>query len=77
MAKGDVSDDETCRSIVEQVVGEFGRIDILVNNAAKQGEEVSRFEDLEPQMVRYSALPAANRWLELRRGTADTAWTST
>jgi dehydrogenase/reductase SDR family protein 1 len=35
--KLDVTDDEQCRAAVEQVRREFGRIDILVNNAARMG----------------------------------------
>jgi len=49
--KGDVGNDETCHSIVERVVNEFGQLDILVNNAAQQGPEVARFEDLDAQRV--------------------------
>ncbi|PIO97006.1 glucose 1-dehydrogenase [Pleomorphomonas carboxyditropha] len=33
---GDIADPAHCREIVEKVVAEFGRIDILVNNAAHQ-----------------------------------------
>lgn len=33
---GDVSSEDYCRDAVEAVVGEFGRLDILVNNAAFQ-----------------------------------------
>ena len=33
---GDISDPKHCRHIVEQVAAEFGRLDILVNNAAHQ-----------------------------------------
>ncbi len=33
---GDVSDQGHCRDIVQQAVAEFGRLDILVNNAAMQ-----------------------------------------
>jgi NAD(P)-dependent dehydrogenase (short-subunit alcohol dehydrogenase family) len=33
---GDIQDPEHCRSMVERTVGELGRIDILVNNAAWQ-----------------------------------------
>ena len=33
---GDLGRSETCRAIVEQAVASFGRIDILVNNAAHQ-----------------------------------------
>jgi NAD(P)-dependent dehydrogenase (short-subunit alcohol dehydrogenase family) len=34
--KGDVKDKDFCRSAVEQVVGELGKLNILVNNAAFQ-----------------------------------------
>jgi NAD(P)-dependent dehydrogenase (short-subunit alcohol dehydrogenase family) len=36
LVKGDVSDPEHCRHIVARAVEEFGRIDILVSNAAYQ-----------------------------------------
>ena len=42
---GDVADAEFCRSAVKQTVAAFGKLDILVNNAAFQ-EHVNRFEDL-------------------------------
>ena len=32
-AKGDVSDFEACEELVKQVIEEFGKIDVLVNNA--------------------------------------------
>jgi NAD(P)-dependent dehydrogenase (short-subunit alcohol dehydrogenase family) len=42
---GDVSKREFCRDAVREVVDAFGRIDVLVNNAAFQ-EHTSKFEDL-------------------------------
>ncbi|WP_448204908.1 SDR family oxidoreductase [Azospirillum sp. sgz302134] len=42
---GDVTDAAFCRDAVGRTVKEFGKLDILVNNAAFQ-EHVSRFEDL-------------------------------
>ena len=42
---GDVADPKFCREAVERTVNEFGRLDILVNNAAFQ-EHVQEFEDL-------------------------------
>ena len=42
---GDVADPKFCREAVERTVNEFGRLDILVNNAAFQ-EHVQKFEDL-------------------------------
>jgi len=35
---GDVADEKFCRKAVEKAVKEFGRLDILVNNAAEQHE---------------------------------------
>ncbi len=45
---GDVSDPEFCRAAVARTVEEFGRLDILVNNAAFQ-EHVQDFDDLTEQ----------------------------
>ena len=42
---GDVADLTFCEAAVEQTIEEFGKLDILVNNAAFQ-EHVSRFEEL-------------------------------
>ncbi|SDW58806.1 NAD(P)-dependent dehydrogenase, short-chain alcohol dehydrogenase family [Marinococcus luteus] len=33
---GDVSEEETCKSLIEKTVNEFGKLDILVNNSAIQ-----------------------------------------
>ena len=46
---GDVADPAHCRSIVDQAVSEFGRIDVLVNNAAMQRthEKVEDISDEE------------------------------
>jgi NAD(P)-dependent dehydrogenase (short-subunit alcohol dehydrogenase family) len=44
---GDLADEEHCRRLVEETVKRFGRIDILVNNAAEQGKAVDRFEDID------------------------------
>ena len=42
---GDVANSAFCRAVVKKTVEEFGRLDILVNNAAFQ-EHVDKFEDL-------------------------------
>lgn len=36
LAPGDVAEEQHCRSLIEQALREFGRLDILVNNAAMQ-----------------------------------------
>ncbi|MDY7226922.1 SDR family oxidoreductase [Hyalangium rubrum] len=48
---GDLAVEAHCRKLVEDTVKRFGRIDVLVNNAAFQGKEVEKFEDLDPERV--------------------------
>ncbi|GEL69094.1 MULTISPECIES: SDR family oxidoreductase [Myxococcus] len=48
---GDLTVEAQCRKLVEDTVKRFGRIDILVNNAAYQGEAVERFEDFDPERL--------------------------
>lgn len=50
----DLSRFEDCQRLVQEVVDEFGRIDVLVNNAAYQGEAVERFEELTPERVHHT-----------------------
>jgi NAD(P)-dependent dehydrogenase (short-subunit alcohol dehydrogenase family) len=45
LLSGDVADPDFCQDAVERTVKAFGRLDILVNNAAFQ-EHVDRFDDL-------------------------------
>jgi NAD(P)-dependent dehydrogenase (short-subunit alcohol dehydrogenase family) len=49
LVPGDISEPEHCRAIVQRAVEEFGRIDVLVNNAAHQltFEEIDEFSDEE------------------------------
>jgi NAD(P)-dependent dehydrogenase (short-subunit alcohol dehydrogenase family) len=42
-APGDIGDEQHCRALVRRTVGELGRLDIIVNNAAHQ----QRFDHLE------------------------------
>src|SRR6266545_686847 len=46
---GDVGQEEFCRKAVEQTVKEFGKIDILVNNAAEQHSQ----ESIEKRLCNY------------------------
>jgi NAD(P)-dependent dehydrogenase (short-subunit alcohol dehydrogenase family) len=45
---GDVTDPKFCKKAVAQTVKEFGKLDILVNNAAFQ-EHVNKLEDLSDE----------------------------
>ena len=49
----DISKEENCNTIIEQVIGEWGEIDILINNAAVQfpQEEV---EDISGEQMRQT-----------------------
>ncbi len=49
---GDVGQEEFCRKTVEQTVKEFGKIDILVNNAAEQHPQESIEKITEKQLER-------------------------
>src|SRR5688572_1898205 len=50
---GDVSDHDHCVNIVERVVKEFGKLDILVNNAAFQWEE-KEFSKITPEQLEHT-----------------------
>jgi NAD(P)-dependent dehydrogenase (short-subunit alcohol dehydrogenase family) len=49
---GDVGDERFCRDAVEQTVREFGRLDILVNNAAEQHPQDSLEQITSEQLER-------------------------
>lgn len=44
---GDLADPAHCARIVHATVERFGKLDVLVNNAAFQGRQLARFEDLD------------------------------
>ena len=48
LISGDVADPAFCHEAVRRAMAEFGRLDVLVNNAAFQ-EHVQAFEDLTPE----------------------------
>ena len=52
LIEGDVGQEEFCRKAVEQTVREFGRIDIVVNNAAEQHPQDSIEKITEKQLER-------------------------
>jgi NAD(P)-dependent dehydrogenase (short-subunit alcohol dehydrogenase family) len=45
LLSGDVADAKFCKEAVKRTIDEFGKLDVLVNNAAFQ-EHVNKFEDL-------------------------------
>jgi NAD(P)-dependent dehydrogenase (short-subunit alcohol dehydrogenase family) len=47
----DLDTDERCREVIEKAVKQFGRIDLLVNNAAYQGKAVEGIEQLTADRV--------------------------
>lgn len=47
----DLAHEADCERVVGETVKAFGRIDVLVNNAAYQGETVQSFEDLRPDRI--------------------------
>jgi NAD(P)-dependent dehydrogenase (short-subunit alcohol dehydrogenase family) len=49
---GDIGDREHCRALVERTVGELGRLDVLVNNAAFQMSHDS-FLDIPPDELEF------------------------
>ena len=48
---GDIQNDELCKEIVKKTVEKFGKIDILVNNAAFQGKSEENFENIDHERV--------------------------
>jgi hypothetical protein len=48
---GDLALEEHCRKVVEETVKRFGRIDVLVNNAAFQGKAVEGFEEMDAERL--------------------------
>jgi NAD(P)-dependent dehydrogenase (short-subunit alcohol dehydrogenase family) len=50
----DLADPSACERLVEEVAGAYGRVDVLVTNAAFQGKTVERFEELDAARVRHT-----------------------
>ncbi len=51
LVAGDLSDEAECARLVRLTVERFGRLDVLVNNAAYQGRQLERFEDLDAERI--------------------------
>ncbi|MDQ8737597.1 SDR family oxidoreductase [Paenibacillus sp. LHD-38] len=47
---GDVGDESFCKNVVEQTINEFGKLDILVNNAAEQHVQ-QKLEDITSEQL--------------------------
>jgi NAD(P)-dependent dehydrogenase (short-subunit alcohol dehydrogenase family) len=47
---GDIGDEAFCKQVVEQTVGEFGKLNILINNAAEQHPQDS-IEDITAEQL--------------------------
>ncbi len=50
LLRGDVGDRQFCFDAVSQVIEQFGRLDVLVNNAAEQHAQ-DRFEDVSEEQI--------------------------
>ncbi|TXK51359.1 SDR family oxidoreductase [Pontibacter qinzhouensis] len=48
---GDIGEEDFCKKTVEQVVKEFGKLDVLVNNAAEQHEQTD-LRDISDEQLR-------------------------
>lgn len=52
LAAGDIGDEEVCKQIVDDTIKQFGRIDIIVNNAAEQHPQQSLLDITSAQLER-------------------------
>jgi NAD(P)-dependent dehydrogenase (short-subunit alcohol dehydrogenase family) len=51
LVPADLAEASACAAVVQRTVAEFGRIDVLVNNAAHQGDAVESIQDLTPERL--------------------------
>jgi NAD(P)-dependent dehydrogenase (short-subunit alcohol dehydrogenase family) len=51
LVAGDLAEEPQCRRVIEESVRAFGRIHLLVNNAAYQGKAVEKFEELDAARI--------------------------
>jgi NAD(P)-dependent dehydrogenase (short-subunit alcohol dehydrogenase family) len=51
---GDLAETQHCETVIAQTIQRFGRIDLLVNNAAFQDKSVKRFEDLSAARIEHT-----------------------
>lgn len=48
---GDIGDPAVCQRLVDATMARFGKLDIVVNNAAYQGEAVASVVDVDPDRL--------------------------
>ena len=51
LVAGDLAEEQHCRRVVDEAVRAFGRIHVLVNNAAFQGKSVEKFEEIDAARI--------------------------
>jgi NAD(P)-dependent dehydrogenase (short-subunit alcohol dehydrogenase family) len=51
LVPGDLAEESACKELIDKAVKHFGRIDILVNNAAFQGKAVERFDEIDAERI--------------------------
>lgn len=75
---GDIGDEKFCKKVIQKSVAEFGKIDILVNNAAEQHPQKSIEKISEQQLLKtfrtnlfsqFFLTKAALRYLTKTKGT--------
>jgi NAD(P)-dependent dehydrogenase (short-subunit alcohol dehydrogenase family) len=66
LLKGDVRDSQWCHDAVRRTVDEFGRLDVLVNNAAFQ-EHAQSLEDLDDERVHQTLDTNVGGYLRMTR----------
>jgi NAD(P)-dependent dehydrogenase (short-subunit alcohol dehydrogenase family) len=52
LVPGDLAEESQCRRVIDAAAREFGRIHLLVNNAAYQGKQVEKFEQISGDRLR-------------------------
>jgi NAD(P)-dependent dehydrogenase (short-subunit alcohol dehydrogenase family) len=51
LVAGDLAEEPHCRRVIDEAARAFGRIHLLVNNAAYQGKAVEKFEELDAARI--------------------------